>query len=69
MKLSTRNIIKGKAIDVQTGMIMAKVKVDIGGGQTMTALISVEAVKELDVKVGDDINCLVKATSVMLGKE
>jgi len=69
MKLSTRNIIKGKVIDVQTGMIMAKVKVDIGGGQTMTALISVEAVKELDVKVGDDINCLVKATSVMLGKE
>jgi len=69
MKLSTRNIIKGKVIDVQTGMIMAKVKVDIGGGQTMTALISVEAVKELDVKVGDDIKCLVKATSVMLGKE
>ena len=69
MKLSTRNIIKGKVIDVQTGMIMAKVKVDIGGGQTMTALISVEAVKELDVKVGDNINCLIKATSVMLGKE
>jgi molybdopterin-binding protein len=69
MKLSTRNIIKGKVMEVKTGMIMAKVKVDIGGGQTMTALISDEAVKELDVKVGDDINCLVKATSVMLGKE
>jgi molybdopterin-binding protein len=69
MKLSTRNIIKGKVIEVKTGMIMAKVKVDIGGGQTMTALISDEAVKELEVKVGDDLNCLVKATSVMLGKE
>ncbi len=68
MKLSTRNIIKGKVTDVKEGNVMAKVKVDIGG-QTMTALISVEAVKELNVKVGDDIKVLVKATSVMLGKD
>jgi len=68
MKLSTRNIIKGKVIDVKSGTIMAKVKVDIGG-QTMTALISDEAVKELGVKVGDPINLLIKATSVMLGKD
>ncbi len=69
MKLSTRNIIKGKVMDVKSGMIMAKVKVDIGGGQAMTALISDEAVKELAVKVGDPINLLIKATSVMLGKD
>ncbi|MGD0827419.1 MAG: TOBE domain-containing protein [Desulfobaccales bacterium] len=69
MKLSTRNIIKGKVMDVKSGTIMAKVKVDIGGGQAMTALISDEAVKELGVKVGDPINLLIKATSVMLGKD
>ncbi len=69
MKLSTRNIIKGKVLDVKSGTIMAKVKVDIGGGQAMTALISDEAVKELGVKVGDPINLLIKATSVMLGKD
>ncbi len=68
MKLSTRNILKGKAVDVKSGQIMAKVKVDIGG-QMMTALISDEAVKELDVKVGDPIKVLIKATSVMLGKD
>ncbi len=69
MKLSTRNVIKGKVIDVKTGTIMAKVKMDIGGGQAMTALVSAEAVKELDVKVGDPISMLIKATSVMLGKD
>jgi len=69
MKLSTRNIIKGKVIEVKTGMIMAKVRVDIGNAQTMTAIVTDEAVKQLDVKAGDTINCLVKATSVMLGKE
>jgi molybdopterin-binding protein len=69
MKMSTRNVIKGKVMDLKEGMVMAKVKVDIGGGQVMTAIITVEAVKELNVKVGDDVRLLVKATSVMVGKD
>ena len=69
MKLSTRNIVKGKVTDGKEGMVMAKVKADIGGGQAMTAIVTVEALKELNVKVGDDIKMLVKATSVMLGKD
>ncbi len=69
MKMSTRNIIKGKVVDIKEGMIMAKVKADIGGGQVMTAIITDEALKDLNVKVGDEIKMLVKATSVMLGKD
>ncbi len=48
---------------------MAKVKADIGGGQVMTAIVTDEALKELNIKVGDEIKMLVKATSVMLGKD
>jgi molybdopterin-binding protein len=69
MKLSTRNVIKGKVLDVKEGMVMAKVKVDIGGGNTLTSLISTEAVKELDVKPGVEVDVLIKATSVMLARE
>ncbi len=69
MKLSTRNVIKGKVVDVKEGMVMAKVKVDIGGGNMLTSLISTEAVKELDVKAGAEVNVLIKATSVMLGTD
>ncbi|MGC8491619.1 MAG: TOBE domain-containing protein [Syntrophobacteraceae bacterium] len=68
MKLSARNVIKGKVIDVKEGQVMAKVKVDIGSGNVISSLISVEAVKELDVKVGEEIHVLIKATSVMLAK-
>ncbi|MDA8307121.1 MAG: TOBE domain-containing protein [Deltaproteobacteria bacterium] len=68
MKLSARNVFKGKVTDVKEGAVMAKVKVDIGSGNVVSALVSLEAVKELDVKVGDDINILIKATSVMLAK-
>jgi molybdopterin-binding protein len=69
MKLSTRNVIKGKVVEVKEGMIMAKVKVDIGNGNVLTSLISTEAVKELNVKAGEEIQVLIKATSVMLAKE
>jgi molybdopterin-binding protein len=68
MKLSARNLLKGKVLDVKEGQIMAKVKVDLGGGNIVSSLISVEAVKDLDVKVGDEIGVLIKATSVMLAK-
>jgi molybdopterin-binding protein len=50
-------------------MIIANVKVDIGGGNTLTSTITVEAVKELGIKVGDTVTVLIKASSVMLGKE
>jgi molybdopterin-binding protein len=69
MKLSTRNIFKGKVLDVKEGMIMAKVKVDIGGGNIVTAIITDEALKELGVKVGEELSVLVKATSVMVARD
>jgi molybdopterin-binding protein len=69
MKLSTRNIIKGKVTEVTEGMVIGKVKVDIGGGNKLTSTITVEAIKELGIKVGDEISVLIKASSVMLGKE
>ncbi len=69
MKLSTRNILKGKVVDVKEGMILAKVKVDIGGGNIVTAIITDESLKELDVKVGDELATIIKATSVMVAKE
>jgi molybdopterin-binding protein len=69
MQLSTRNVLKGKVTEVKEGMVMAKVKVDIGNGNVITSLISTEAVKDLGVKVGEEIFVLIKATSVMLAKE
>ena len=69
MKMSARNHFAGTVIDVKKGQVMAQITVDIGGGNIITSLISAEAVKELDVKVGEEILALIKATSVMLGKE
>ena len=69
MELSTRNILKGKVVEVKEGMIMAKVKVDIGGGNVITAIITDDALKDLDAKVGDELSVLIKATSIMVARD
>ena len=44
MKLSARNIIKGKVVEITNGTTTAHVKIDIGGGQIITSAITNEAV-------------------------
>ena len=68
IKLSTRNQIKGKVIEVVKGAVAAKVKIDIGGGNMITSTITVDAVNDLKLKKGDRVVALIKASSIMIGK-
>ncbi|MBO5544436.1 MAG: TOBE domain-containing protein [Oscillospiraceae bacterium] len=67
MKLSARNQFKGKVVDIQEGAVNGIVKIDIGGGNVMSATISMNAIKELGLVVGKEAYAVVKATSVMVG--
>lgn len=67
MKLSARNTLKGKVVEITTGQVMAKVKIDIGG-QTITSLVSVDAVDDLGLAVGDEATAIIKSTEVILAK-
>ncbi len=68
LKISARNQLKGKVVSVEKDTITAKVKVEIKGPATVTALISREAVEDLGIKVGDEVQAVVKATEVMIAK-
>ncbi len=68
MKLSARNIIPGKVGAVNRGQTTAHVKIDIGGGNTITAAITVESVDDLQLNVGDKVSAIVKASDVIIGK-
>lgn len=67
MKLSARNQLKGKIINIQEGAVNSIVTLDIGGGNIITSTISCNAVKELELEVGKDAYAVIKATSVMIG--
>ena len=67
MKLSARNQFKGTVVGIQEGAVNGIVKIDIGGGNVMSATISMNAIKELGLEVGKEAYAVVKATSVMVG--
>ena len=68
MKLSARNQLKGKIVDVIKGATTSHIKVDIGQGIIVTSAITNEAVTDLGLKKGDDAWAIIKASDVMIGK-
>ena len=67
MKLSARNQFKGTVVAIDEGAVNGIVKIDIGGGNVMSATISMAAINELGLEVGKEAYAVVKATSVMVG--
>ena len=67
MKISARNQFRGIVTEIQKGAVNGIVKIDIGGGNLMSATISMNAIEELVLAVGKPAYAVVKATSVMAG--
>ena len=67
MKLSARNQLKGKILKVEEGLITAKVTLDLGNGNVITAIISKEAIADLDLKPGIEAFAVIKSTEVIIG--
>ena len=66
MKLSARNRLKGKIIEVKKGATTAHVRIDVGG-QIITASITNESADEVKLEKGKTAYAIIKATSVMVG--
>ena len=67
MKLSARNQFKGTVVGIDEGAVNGIVKIDIGGGNVVSATISMNAIRELELAVGKEAYAVIKATSVMVG--
>ena len=66
MKLSARNRLKGKIVEVRKGQTTAHVRIDVSG-TIVTAAITNDAVDELGLKVGQEAYAVIKASDVMVG--
>ncbi|HMO30774.1 molybdopterin-binding protein [Enterovirga sp.] len=69
MKISARNKLKGKVVELRKGATTAHVRIDLGNGSVVTASITNEAVDELGLAVGQDAWAVVKASDVMVAVE
>jgi len=68
LKISARNRLKGKVLAVEKEALTAIVKVQVTVPAVVTALISKEAAEDLNIKVGDEVEAVIKATEVMIAK-
>jgi len=68
MKLSARNQIKGKVVEVRKGVTTAHVRIDIGNAVVITSSITNEAVEDLGLAVGDEAIAVIKASDAMVAK-
>jgi molybdopterin-binding protein len=66
MKLSARNVLKGKVLAVKKGATTAHVRLEVASGAVVTASITNEAVAELKLKKGQTAYAVVKASDVMI---
>ena len=66
MRLSARNQITGKIVDVRKGATTSHVRIEIAPGQAVTASITNEAVDELGLKIGMRATACFKASDVMV---
>jgi len=69
MRLSARNQIKGKILEVKKGATTSHVRVEISPGQIITASITNEAVEDLGLKTGGVAIVIIKASDVMIAVE
>jgi len=69
MKISARNQIKGTITEIKPGVVTAKLTIDIGGGNHLSSVITMDSVEELNLKPGDKVVAIIKSTEVMIGKE
>ena len=67
MRLSARNQLRGTVVGIDEGAVNGIVKIDIGGGNVISATISMPSIKELGLQVGGEAYAVIKATSVMVG--
>jgi molybdopterin-binding protein len=65
MKISARNILRGRIVEVTKGATTAHVRIDIGGA-VVTASITNAAVDELNLAAGKDAYAVIKASDVMV---
>jgi molybdopterin-binding protein len=69
MKLSARNVLKGKVTQVTKGQTTALVRIAIAGGAIITASVTNEAADELQLKSGETAYAVIKASDVIVARD
>jgi len=66
-RLSARNILAGKVVYVIPGAVNSEIVVSLPGGTEVVASITKASTQALELRVGDEVSAVVKASNVLIG--
>jgi molybdopterin-binding protein len=69
VKLSARNVLKGRVKSIQHGTINSEVVVQLPSGIEIVSIITKTAAQNLGLKKGEEVYAIIKATNVIIGKD
>jgi len=66
--ISARNKLEGVVTKIENGTVASTVKIEISKSVNLTSMITKEAVEDLNLKEGDKVEAVIKATEIMISK-
>ena len=66
MKISARNVLKGKVKKIIRGAVNSEVSLELPGGSEVVSIITNSSVDILGLKEGKEAYAVIKASSVMI---
>lgn len=69
MKISARNVLKGKVKSITHGSVNSEVVVELPGGTEITSIITKNSAESMGLKEGHEVYAIIKSTSVMLASD
>ena len=67
MKLSARNILKGKVVKVTPGAVNSEIVLELAGGAQVVSIITKQSAETLGLVKGKEAYAIIKASNVMIG--
>jgi molybdopterin-binding protein len=69
MKISARNMLKGKVKAITEGVVNDEVIVELPNGLEIVSVITKSSVHNLKIEIGKEVYAVVKASNVMIAVE
>lgn len=68
LKLSARNSLNGNIEEINIGSVNAEVVVNIGNEDKIVAIVTINSIENMSLKVGASVDVIIKASDIMIGK-
>lgn len=69
MKISARNVLKGKVKTVKHGSVNSEVTIGLPGGVQIVSIITKKSTQSLRLSKGKQVYAIIKATNVMIATD